>query len=210
MLTLWDLIEPVARVLRQPSRKPPTQPAPTQPAPTQPAPAKPAPTQPAPAKLAPVKRARPRPAKTAARRPSAAERYEALVRELLAEHNIRVRKWRSGSSGIAVVLRYRDGSVRRYIECPRPRGPMSVAIALHEIGHHVLGVGAISPRCLEEWAAWDYALRTMEARGVPITDRVRRRVDRSLRYAVAKARRRGLRDLPAQLAPYAEPRRPAA
>jgi hypothetical protein len=185
VLTLWDLLEPVTRVFRP--KAPPAR-----------------------AKAQPRTRtsrraARPTPRRPRPGKPRAAERYETIVRTLLDTHGIRVRKWRKSSSGVAVVLRYRDGTIGRYIECPRPRGALSLAIALHEIGHHVLGVGSISPRCLEEWAAWDYALRTMEAHGVPVTDRVCRRVDRSLRYAVDKARRRGLTTLPPELAPYAGP-----
>jgi len=159
--------------------------------------------------LIPERRRRQRalPASSAARgkprQSKAAERYETIARELLATHNIRVRKWRKNSSGVAVVLQYRDGTVRKYVETPRPRGPMSMAIFLHEIGHHVLGVGSISPRCLEEYEAWMFALREMESRGLNITESVRRRVDKSLRYAVRKAQRRGLRDLPVQLLPYA-------
>lgn len=78
-----------------------------------------------------------------------------------------------------------------------------MAIFLHEIGHHVLGVGSISPRCLEEYHAWMFALGEMERRGLNITEGVRRRVRRSLGYAVRKAQRRGIKSLPDELLAYA-------
>lgn len=192
MLTLWDLIEPVAKLLSPPKSVGPPPPKP-RPAITIP---------PAPAR-APDANGMPRRTLRANRRPSATERYESIARELLTTHNIRVRRWRKSSSGIAVIVQYRDGKVTRYIESPRPRGPLSMAIFLHEVGHHVLGVGTIEPRCLEEYHAWMFALREMEARGLNITDGVRRRVHRSLTYAVRKAQRRGIRRLPAELAAYA-------
>lgn len=130
--------------------------------------------------------------------------YETMTADLLEAHSIRVRRWRSSMSGIAWEVRYRDGTVRRMIEAPRPKGPMSAAVFLHEIGHHVIGFNVYRPRCLEEYHAWAWAIREMEARGVGVTDAVRYRMHQSLAYAVAKARRRGLRVLPEELAPYAE------
>ncbi|GJQ30238.1 MAG: hypothetical protein HBSAPP03_21220 [Phycisphaerae bacterium] len=176
MLTLWDLIEPVVKVFRSGQSIPAARRAP-----------------------------RRRPTTTPRHVPGRGvrERYEAVARELLATHGIRVRKWRRSSSGVAVVLTYRDGSVRKYIECPRPRGPMSMAIFLHEVGHHVIGVGTVSPRCLEELRAWQFAIAEMERRGLNITQAVRRRMDRSLRYAVGKAARRGIQSLPPELRAYA-------
>lgn len=130
------------------------------------------------------------------------ERYEAMARELLAEHGIRVRKWRSGMSGVAWQVRYRDGTISRLIEAPQPRGPMSAAVFLHEIAHHVIGFNRFHPRCLEEYHAWAWALLEMERRGITITAGVRKRMHDSLAYAVAKARRRGLRRLPTELVPF--------
>lgn len=186
MLTLWDLVEPVVKAFRGGGAKPDPALRPK-------------------ATLAPASRH-----KVVAVSPVRAKvpggvqaKYDAITRELLATHNIRVRKWRKSSSGVAVLLQYKDGSVRKYIECPRPRGPMSMAIFLHEIGHHVLGVGSISPRCLEEYKAWEFALAEMERRGLNITESVRKRVDRSLKYAVGKASRRGIRELPEELRAYA-------
>lgn len=137
------------------------------------------------------------------------DRYDAMARDLLGLHEIRVRKWRSSMSGVAWEVHYHNGNVSRLIEAPQPRGPMSAAIFLHEIGHHVIGFGVHRPRCLEEYHAWVWALAEMERRGFNVTDNVRRRMHESLAYAVGKARRRGLKRLPAELEPYArypEPR----
>lgn len=130
------------------------------------------------------------------------ERYDALVEEMKAAYGLRIRKWRTSSSGKAWEVHYRNGEIRRSIESPYPRGPMSCAIFLHEVGHHAIGFNTYSPRCLEEYQAWKWALDTMEAKGFNVTDAVRRRMTRSLQYAVAKAQRRGLKRLPIELVAY--------
>lgn len=135
-----------------------------------------------------------------------ADLYEAMAKELLATHGIRVRRWRKAMSGVAWELRYRDGRTAKLIEAPRPRRPMSAAIFLHEVGHHVLGLGAYRPRCLEEYHAWRWAIEEMERRGIEVTDRVRARMHDSLHYAVEKARRRGLNALPEELRHFSAPR----
>jgi hypothetical protein len=127
------------------------------------------------------------------------ERYDALVVEMKARYGIRVRKWRTTTSGCAWQVLYRDGSIARLIEAPRPRGPMSCAVFLHEIGHHAIGFRTYRPRCLEEYHAWRWALETMRARGFNVTPAVEARVAESLRYAVEKARRRGMRTVPEEL-----------
>jgi hypothetical protein len=129
-------------------------------------------------------------------------RYDRVTREMLDLYRVRVRRWRTSMSGIAWEVHYRDGTVTRLIEAPRPRGPMSVAVFLHEIGHHAIGFGTYSPRCLEEYHAWAFAMQQMERLGLNVTERVHRRVRNSLRYAVAKARRRGLRRVPPELQAY--------
>lgn len=140
------------------------------------------------------------------RAPSAAQaRYDAMVQEMLARYGVKVRKWRSGMSGIARLTTFADGSTRKTIESPRPKGPMSAAVFLHEIGHHAIGLGVHSPRCLEEYHAWTFAITEMRRLNIAVTERVQRRMDRSLRYAVGKARRRGLRKIPPELEPYARP-----
>ncbi|MBL8964385.1 MAG: hypothetical protein KF787_04620 [Phycisphaeraceae bacterium] len=131
------------------------------------------------------------------------DRYERVAAEMVARYGVRVRRWRTSMSGVAWAVTYQDGRVARLIESPRPRGPMSAAVFLHEIGHHAIGIGSCKPRCLEEYHAWVFALREMEANGLNVTDAVRTRMRRSLEYAVRKAIRRGIQSIPPELAPYA-------
>jgi hypothetical protein len=140
--------------------------------------------------------------RTRGRRPTMRERYDDLVVEMKRTYGVRVRKWRTHSSGCAWEVHYHDGSTVRLIEAPRPRGPMSCAIFLHEIGHHAIGFGRHRPRCLEEYHAWRWALQAMRDRGFNVTPAVERRMAEALRYAVEKARRRGLREVPRELAPF--------
>ena len=138
-----------------------------------------------------------------------ARRYDRIAQEMLDRYGIRVRRWRKSMSGVAWYVTYRDGTVKRLIEAPRPRGPVSAAIFLHEVGHHAIGLGEHKPRCLEEYLAWKWSLEQMEAKGLNVTEAVRRRMHNSLHYAVGKAQRRGIKRLPEELMAYTErlPRR---
>ena len=78
---------------------------------------------------------------------------------------------------------------------------MSAAIFLHEIGHHAIGFNVYKPRASRNTRV-DVLTRTDAQEGLNITESVHRRVDRSLRYAVAKARRRGIKAIPTELKPY--------
>ncbi len=129
-------------------------------------------------------------------------RYDALVVEMKKTYGVKVRKWRSHTSGCAWEVKGADGSLGKLIEAPYPRGPMSCAVFLHEIGHHAIGFNRYRPRCLEEYHAWAWALETMKAQQFNITQAVLRRRDAALHYAVAKARRRGLKRLPVELLPW--------
>lgn len=154
-----------------------------------------------------AKRSRRHPASTSAAAPKrratrAQQRYDDLVDELKAAWNIRIHKWRSSTSGCAWEVRDRSGAVTRLIEAPYPKGPMSCVVFLHEVGHHAIGFGRYKPRCLEEFKAWEWALREMRTRGLNVTDAVMRRHDDAMRYAVSKALRRGLKRLPVELEPY--------
>jgi len=191
MLTLWDLLKKHA----MPERFSPAKPAP-------PAAQRPRP----PAKVSAAPRPAPPPAATAApsgpAAPSMNDRYEQMTRRMLELHGVRVRRWRTHMSGIAWEVRYRDGKVTRLIEAPRPKGPMSAAVFLHEIGHHAIGFNTYKPRCLEEYHAWAFALEQMQSLNLNITEAVRRRMHESLRYAVQKAHRRGLKRIPPELTPF--------
>lgn len=156
----------------------------------------------------PARRAAPRrraaePARAGRARPGLMQRrYDDLVEEMKRAHGIRVRKWRTSTSGCAWVVQYHDGAVSRLIEAPYPRGPVSCAVFLHEVGHHAIGFNTHRLRCLEEYDAWRWALDTMHEQRLNVTDAVRKRMDDAIRYAVRKARRRGLRTLPPRLASY--------
>ena len=136
-----------------------------------------------------------------ARRPMQ-DRYDALVAEMKETYDVRVRKWRSSTTGCAWVVQYHDGTISRLIETPYPKGPISCAIFLHEIGHHAIGFDTHRLRCLEEFDAWRWALDTMQARGLNVTRAVETRMFESVRYAVRKATRRGLKKLPPELREY--------
>ena len=129
-------------------------------------------------------------------------KYERITKQMLVEHGVRVRKWRSSMSGVAWQVTYKDGTMSKLIESPKPKGPMSAAVFLHEIGHHAIGFGTYKPRCLEEYYAWKFSIEKMEELGLNVTDRVHQRMHDSLEYAVAKALRRGLKKLPEELLPY--------
>jgi len=190
MLTLWDLIEPIRKKFR--ARPEVTSPSRTS------------------TKL-PRVRAEPNP--PARTRPGSVPmqaKYDAVTRLMLDRYEIRVRKWRSGMSGVAWFVTYRDGRVQRLIESPKPKGPMSAAVFLHEIGHHAIGFDVYKPRCLEEYHAWRWALEAMQQHNLNISDAVRYRMHRSLWYAVQKAKRRGIKHVPPELTPFLDPPPPRA
>ena len=200
MLTLWDLIDPLLSRL-VPAPKPKLKPnaiAPIARAAIAIAPARPAPRSRQP-HISPRRGKSPPPTDG-----SMEAKYDAVAKQLLDEHRIRVRKWRKSMSGIAWFVTYQDGTRVNLIEAPRPRGPMSAAIFLHEIGHHAIGFNVYKPRCLEEYHAWRWSLEAMERHGLNITDAVRLRMHRSLWYGVQKAQRRGIKKIPVELEPFLE------
>lgn len=122
-------------------------------------------------------------------------RYANEALALVREHGVTVCHWRSNMTGIAWL-----GHPGRAIEAPHPRSPISFAILAHEVGHHVLG--RVRPRWREEQLAWLFAMDAMRQHGVPVTDAVQERYAESMRYALAKALRRGLKQVPAELVPF--------
>ncbi|MEM1329669.1 MAG: hypothetical protein AAGG07_03815 [Planctomycetota bacterium] len=166
--------------------------------------------EPKPRRVRRTSRAAPRPDAAPRRDGPMAARYRSMQREMLARYGVRVRKWRTSMSGVAWQVTYKDGTMARLIESPQPRGPMSAAVFLHEIGHHAIGFNRYSPRCLEEYHAWRFAIEAMQERGLNVTNAVLKRRHESLRYAIDKAVRRGLRRLPEELEPFLEPFEPPA
>ena len=109
-------------------------------------------------------------------------------------------------TGCAWRVDHPDGRSVNWIEAPVPRTPISLAIFLHEVGHHVVGFDTYRRRCEEEYHAWAWALARMDEVGVPPDRRTLARFELSMRYAVGKAVRRGLGAVPPTLAPFADDR----
>jgi len=128
--------------------------------------------------------------------------YGPIVESYKTRYDIRVRRWRTSMSGCAWRVYFHGGRVINWIEAPVPKRPISLAIFLHEVGHHVIGFDRYRFRCEEEFHAWNWAVDQMRILGVPIDAHVARRVDLSMRYAVDKAMRRGIKQLPEPLAQY--------
>ncbi len=122
-------------------------------------------------------------------------RYASQAVQLLREYDVRVCHWRGNMTGIAWI-----GLPDRIIEAPHPRSPLSFAILAHEVGHQALG--KLRPRWREEHLAWEFALEQMERLGVPVSDAVHKRYAGSMRYALAKAIRRGMKEIPPELARF--------
>lgn len=127
------------------------------------------------------------------------QRYDALVADMKSTWRIRIHKWRTSTSGCAWELRDRQGEVTRMIEAPYPRGPVSCAVFLHEVGHHAIGFAHQRLRCMEEHLAWEWAIREMRQRGFHVSKRVLERRRLAMQYALRKALRRGLKAVPEPL-----------
>lgn len=132
------------------------------------------------------------------------QRYGMIVRAMKGRYGIRVRRWRSTMSGCAWRVYHADGTETNWVEAPAPRTPVSLAVFLHEVGHHVIGFDTYRRRCEEEHAAWLWALAEMRRLGVEPDVRTLRRFERSMEYAVGKAVRRGIRGLAAELVRFSE------
>ena len=128
--------------------------------------------------------------------------FDRIVAEMKALYDIRVRRWRTTMTGCAWRVYFHDGRAINWIEAPVPKSPISLAIFLHEIGHHVIGFSTYKRRCEEEYHAWLWAIKQMKKLGVEPDERVRVRFERSMEYAVAKAMRRGIKSIPQPLAQF--------
>jgi hypothetical protein len=124
---------------------------------------------------------------------------DAIVDAVKKRYDIRVRRWRRSMTGCAWRVWFSDGRSINWIEAPRPRTPLSLAIFLHEVGHHVIGFDTYKLRCEEELAAWRWAIEEMRHLGVEPDARTLDRFNRSMQYAMGKAMRRGIKRIPDQL-----------
>ena len=122
-----------------------------------------------------------------------------IVQLMKDRYGLRVRKWRRSMSGCAWRVYHHDGQIVNWVEAPYPKTPLSLAIFLHEAGHHAIGFDRYRKRCEEEYHVWQWAIDQMRQLGVEPDAKVLRRFELSMQYAVDKALRRGLKDLPAAL-----------
>ncbi len=130
--------------------------------------------------------------------------FSSIIKETTRDYDVRVRRWRSSMSGKAWRVYYHDGRVINWIESPQPKTPLSLAIFLHEVGHHAIGFEKYRYRCEEEFHVWMWAVDEMRRRGIEPSEKVHRRVELSMRYAVGKAMRRGIKEIPAALMRYVQ------
>jgi len=125
--------------------------------------------------------------------------FAVIVERMKQRYDIRVRRWRRNMSGCAWRVYHHDGRAVNWIESPYPKTPISLAIFLHEVGHHAIGFATYKKRCEEEYHVWVWAIAQMRLLGVEPDARVWRRFQLSMRYAVGKAMRRGIKALPEPL-----------
>ncbi len=130
--------------------------------------------------------------------------FKSIIKETTRHYDVRIRRWRSSMSGKAWRVYYHDGRVLNWIESPQPKTPLSLAIFLHEVGHHAIGFEKYRYRCEEEFHVWMWAVDEMRRRGIEPNEKVHRRVEMSMRYAVGKAMRRGIKEIPEALMQYVQ------
>ena len=130
--------------------------------------------------------------------------FDSIVSRMKVRYAVRVKRWRRQMSGCAWSVRHADGRCVNWIEAPHPRTPISLAIFLHEVGHHAIGFKKYRMRCEEEYHVWVWALGQMRKLGVEPDAKVNKRFELSMQYAVGKAIRRGLKKLPEPLGRFVQ------
>jgi hypothetical protein len=128
-----------------------------------------------------------------------AAEFTAIVEAMKSRYGVRVKRWRKPMSGCAWSVRHSDGRCVNWIEAPYPKSPISLSIFLHEVGHHAIGFSRYKKRCEEEYHVWVWAIDQMRQMGIEPDEKVARRFQLSMQYAVGKAMRRGIKDLPEPL-----------
>ena len=114
-------------------------------------------------------------------RVSTAESREAHILTLARQHGIAL--------DIRCSTRGMSWADTRRIRIAQVRGPVSYAVALHEIGHLVAegASGRTHSRLLKEIRAWRWA----RAHALEWTERMDREMQRSMQCYLARAKRRG-------------------
>lgn len=125
--------------------------------------------------------------------------YLKIIRQIKNEYGVRIHRWRTAMTGCAWRVNFSDGRSIRWIQSPYPKTPISLAIFLHEVGHHVVGFDRFNIPSEEEYHVWLWALGKMEEIGVPPDESVFKRFERSMQYAVSKDQRKGMSNLPQSL-----------
>jgi hypothetical protein len=128
--------------------------------------------------------------------------FEPIVELMKTRYVLRVRRWRRTMSGCAWRVYYHDGRITNFIESPYPKTPISLAIFLHEVGHHAIGFKTYRQRCEEEYHAWRWAINQMHELGIEPDAKVQKRFRLSMQYAVGKAVRRGIKQIPQTLVEF--------
>lgn len=131
------------------------------------------------------------------------DQYQQIISATKRKYRIRIHRWRPNLTGCAWRVEYRDGTAINWIESPLPQSPLSLCIFLHEVGHHIIGFDRYHLRCEEEYHAWRWAISAMRKAGIRPDAQVLHRFNLSMRYAVEKALRRGLKHLPPKLVRFA-------
>lgn len=116
--------------------------------------------------------------------------FSKVVDEIVQKYDVRVLKWRKNMSGCAWLKFHSNGHATRWIESPRPRTPLSLAIFLHEVGHHVIGFKTFGTGCMDEFCAWQWAQDEMRKIGIENDPDVEWRYEASMRHVVRMAVRR--------------------
>jgi hypothetical protein len=128
---------------------------------------------------------------------------QSIIDQMRSRYDVRIRRWRISMSGCAWSTLHLDGRRFNWIESPYPKTPISLAIFLHEVGHHAIGFSAFERQCEEEYHVWRWAIDRMHELGVEPDESALRRVELSMRYELDKALRRGMRIIPDALSEYA-------
>src|SRR4051812_19978116 len=91
--------------------------------------------------------------------------FAPIVEKMKLRYDLRVRRWRTNMSGCAWRVYHHDGRVVNWVESPYPKTPISLAIFLHEVGHHVIGFEKYRRRGGGEDHVWGGGVERMKRLG---------------------------------------------